>query len=380
MALYLGLISGTSMDAIDVALVDIDDDIECGLVELRDFVERPYPSDLRAHLEQIVQSRTCHIDELGALHVAVGQAFAEAANQLLATNGITAAEIRAIGSHGQTVGHKIAGAIAYTWQIGDANVIALRTGICTVADFRSMDVAAGGHGAPLVPGFHRHVFGRTDRDVAVVNIGGIANISLLSRNPQLNLIGFDCGPGNTLMDLWAQQHLGKFFDEDGRWAAAGHMNTALLQQLFRDPYFALPPPKSTGREHFHLRWLERHLAAFGRTLPAVDVQATLAHLTVTGIVDAIEQHLPTCSEIRVCGGGARNSLLLQQLATALGSSRVVSTTDACGWPAAAIEACTFAWLAARRLAGLPGNVPSVTGATTPVLLGAVYDAGDFGKA
>lgn len=375
MALYLGLISGTSMDAIDVALVDIDDDVEHGRIELRHFVEMPYPPALRERLERVVQSRAAAIDEIGALHTALGQTFADLALQALAEAKMTPSEIRALGSHGQTIGHGIEGATPYTWQIADPHVIALRTGIRTVADFRAMDVAAGGQGAPLVPGFHRRLFQRNDRDVAVVNIGGISNVSLLRRDSAAELIGFDCGPGNTLMDLWAQRHLGTPYDVAGRWAATGQPHAGLLRRMLTDPYFAMPPPKSTGRELFHLTWLEQQLAAFDHPFLPVDVQATLARLTVTGIVDAIERYLPDCRDIVVCGGGARNDALLKLLSGAVGNSRIVETSDARGWPSGAIEACTFAWLAARRLAGVPGNVPSVTGATMPVLLGAVYEAG-----
>lgn len=377
MALYLGLISGTSMDAIDVALLDIDDDIEDGHIALGGFVEAPYPDALRARLERVVQSRSAAIDELGALHTELGRAFAAAALELLKRTGTVPAAVRALGSHGQTIGHGVEGAMPYTWQLGDPHTIALRTGIRTVADFRAMDVAAGGQGAPLVPGFHRRLFRDEAADVAVVNIGGLANVSLLRRDPHLPLLGFDCGPGNTLMDLWTQRHLGLPCDLDGQWAASGQMQAGLLRQMLSEPYFALPPPKSTGRELFHLAWLERQLAAFGHPLVPVDVQATLAQLTVTAVAEAIARHLPSCREIVVCGGGARNSTLLRLLAEATGKDRTVTTSDARRWPSGAIEACTFAWLAARRLAGLPGNVPTVTGARASVLLGAVYEAGNF---
>jgi len=376
-ALYLGLISGTSMDAIDVALVDIDDDLERGPIALREFFETPYPPELRARLESVVQSRAAAIDEIGRLHTALGQAFAAAALSLLAQAGVEPSAVRAVGSHGQTIGHGISGATPYTWQLGDPHVIALRTGIPTVADFRAMDVAAGGQGAPLVPAFHRRLFRNDAAEVAVVNIGGISNVSLLRRQPQLPLLGFDCGPGNTLMDLWMQRHQGQACDLDGRWAATGRVQRGLLRQMLSDPYFALSPPKSTGRELFHLAWLERQLAAFGQSPSPADVQATLAQLTVSGIVEAIARHLPACRDIVVCGGGAHNGTLLRLLAEAAGETRRVTTSDALGWPTGAIEACTFAWLAARRLAGLAGNVPTVTGARAPVLLGALYEAGKF---
>ncbi len=375
--LYLGLISGTSMDAIDVALLHIDDAGERGRVELRAFGEIPYPDPLRARLERVVQSRSATIDTIGALHVALGARFADAALDLLAQARVTPSAVSALGSHGQTIGHRGAGPEAYSWQLADPHVIALRTGIRTIADFRAMDIAAGGHGAPLVPGFHRRIFRCDDRDVAVLNIGGIANVSLLRRDPDAPLLGFDCGPGNTLLDLWARRHLGTAYDAGGRWASAGRVNVDLLQQMLRDePYFALPPPKSTGREMFHLPWLERQLTTFGRTLRPEDVQATLAQLTVSAAAAAIERYLPHCTEIIVCGGGARNDTLHRLLAATV-DPLTVTTSEAHGWPAAAIEASAFAWLAARRVAGLPGNVPSVTGARTAVLLGAIFDKGDF---
>ncbi len=359
------------MDAIDVALVDI----ERGHLELRYFDEVAYPPELRRRLECVVRSRSAAIDEIGSLHTALGQVFAEAALHVLAAARVPATAVHALGSHGQTIGHRAGGPTPYTWQIGDPHVIAWRTGIRTIADFRAMDVAAGGQGAPLVPGFHRELFHRPGCDVAVVNIGGIANVSLLAREPESDLIGFDCGPGNTLLDLWANRHTGALYDESGRWAASGTVDPRLLQQMLSEPYFAMRPPKSTGRELFNLAWIEQHLQAYGSEIASADVQATLVHLTAVGIVDAIDRYLPACGEIIVCGGGARNETLMQILKGMAGATRKVLTTDALGWPSGAIEACTFAWLAARRLAGMPGNVSSVTGATAPVLLGAMYECG-----
>ena len=370
MVLYVGLISGTSMDAIDAALVDI----EGTAVSLTACAEFPYPAALKGRLERLVRTRAAAIDEIGSLHTALGQSFANAALRLLADTGVEPAQVKALGSHGQTIGHRIVGSTPYTLQIGDPHVIALRTGIRTVADFRAMDVAAGGQGAPLVPGFHRHVFRRDDRDVAVVNIGGIANVTLLRADPAMPLIGFDCGPGNTLMDVWIDRHRSLPFDDEGAWAASGTPDDALLQVMMSDDYFAQPAPKSTGREAFHLEWLDRQLASLNRVLAPADVQATLARLTVVGIISAIDAQLPNCREVLVCGGGARNQTLMQLLRDSAGSGRTVLTTDQRGWPSGAIEACTFAWLASRRLAHLPGNVPSVTGASAAVLLGAVYEA------
>jgi len=370
-ALFIGLISGTSMDAIDAALVDIEDTH----LALRAFLEVPYEATLRERLEYLIRSRCAPVDEIGALNTALGQAFADAALRLLATSNITASDVTAIGSHGQTIGHAVEGPNPYTLQIADPSVIAYRTGILTVADFRSKDVAADGQGAPLVPGFHEHLFRNEERDLAVVNIGGIANVSLLARDPSRPLLGFDCGPGNTLMDLWIRRHRGVDFDDNGQWAARGTPNDDLLAQLLASPYFARRPPKSTGRELFHLDWLDQQLSAFGKSLEPVDVQATLAALTVYSIVSDIDRYLPACTDVAVCGGGVRNSDLMRRLQIAARKSRAVYTTDAIGLPAAAIEAITFAWLASRRLAGLTGNVPSVTGANAPVVLGAVYEPG-----
>lgn len=357
------------MDAIDAALVDID----AACFELRAFVEIPYELPLRERLEKLVRKRESAIDEIGALDTALGHAFAAAALTLLAHQGTPSSQITAIGSHGQTIGHGVDGRYPYTLQIANPSVIAFRTGIVTVADFRSKDVAAGGQGAPLVPGFHEHMFRRDGRDVAVVNIGGISNVSLLARDRAHPLLGFDCGPGNTLMDLWSERHLGHAFDADGRWAASGTPNEALLKSLLSDAYFSRQPPKSTGRELFHLDWLERHLARMSAAPAAVDVQATLAELTARSIVADIDRHLPNCTDVAICGGGARNRELMRRLRVTAGARRSVYATDELGLPAAAIEACTFAWLAARRLQRLPGNVASVTGATAPVILGGVYD-------
>jgi anhydro-N-acetylmuramic acid kinase len=368
MPLFVGLISGTSMDAIDAALVDIDAE----RVKLLAFVEIPYDRPLRDRLEKLVRVRASPIDEIGELDTVLGHAFAAAALTLLEQQGMSPSLITAIGSHGQTIGHGVEGQYPYTLQIANPSVIAYRTGILTVADFRSKDIAAGGQGAPLVPGFHEHMFRRAGRDVAVVNIGGISNVSLLASELARPILGFDCGPGNTLMDLWIQRHRGEAFDVDGRWAASGTSNEALLTHLLGDAYFARQPPKSTGRELFHLDWLDQHLACMSAPPSAADVQATLAELTTQCIIGDIDRHLPACTDIAICGGGARNSELMRRLRTVAGQQRSVYATDEIGLPAAAIEACTFAWLAARRLQRLPGNVSSVTGATAPVILGGIY--------
>jgi len=369
MALYLGLISGTSMDGIDAALVEMD---ESGIA-LRHFLESPYPASLRDRLERLVQGGAATLDEIGSLHTEIGLAFADAAMSLLASAHTAAASVTAIGSHGQTVVHSAESTPPFTLQLGNPSVIARRTGIVTVADFRAKDVAAGGQGAPLVPGFHERMFRSKRRDLAVVNIGGISNVTLLSRNPDDTVLGFDCGPGNTLMDLWVRRHLGVALDSDGRWAASGKPDAGLLQSMLSDPYFARKAPKSTGRELFNMTWLDAHLGALPYPIDAEDVQATLARFTAEAITSSIERYLPDCSEILVCGGGARNSELMRLLQVAGTRKYAVRRTDDVGMPGDAVEACTFAWLAERRLQRKPGNVPTVTGADAPVTLGGIYD-------
>jgi anhydro-N-acetylmuramic acid kinase len=369
MALYLGLISGTSTDAVDAALVSIDD----SRIFLEAFLEVPYRADVRARLERVVQSGECSLFELGALDSDLAVAFADAALELLAASGTDRAAVTALGSHGQTVVHSPDSSPAFTLQLGNPSLIAHRTGLVTVADFRSKDIVAGGQGAPLVPGFHAQLFRNSSRDVAVVNIGGISNVTLLPRAPSSPVIGFDCGPGNTLMDLWTQRHLGQAFDANGRWAASGRVLPEMLRAMKSDPFFARQPPKSTGRELFNLDWLDARTAACsGRVSPA-DVQATLASLTAEVITEAVRGCLPQCSEILVCGGGARNHELMRLLSQNAPAGCRVAPTDDAGLPASAVEACAFAWLAERRLKGLPGNVPSVTGAKAPVILGGVYE-------
>lgn len=369
MALYVGLISGTSMDGIDAALVEIGE----SEVTLRHFLETPYAPSVHDRLERLVQSGETTLKEIGALHTEIGLAFADATLALLERARTAAASITAIGSHGQTAVHSVDSSPAFTLQLGNASVIARRTGIVTVADFRSKDVAAGGQGAPLVPGFHERMFRNDHRDVAVVNIGGISNVTLLSRRPGDALLGFDCGPGNTLMDLWARRHMGVAMDVNGGWAASGKVDPRLLNAMLSDPYFARKPPKSTGRELFNMAWLDAQLGALPYRLANEDVQATLARFTADAITSSIERYLPECSEMLICGGGARNGELMRLLGAA-GTSRFrVRSTDDVGMPGDAVEACTFAWLADRRLRRQPGNVPTVTGAGAPVILGGIYE-------
>uniref|UniRef100_UPI00262F5649 anhydro-N-acetylmuramic acid kinase n=1 Tax=Dokdonella sp. TaxID=2291710 RepID=UPI00262F5649 len=287
---------------------------------------------------------------------------------LLREAGIDRDEVSAIGSHGQTVRHRVGGAHPFTLQIGDASVIAERTGIATVADFRRADVAAGGQGAPLLPALHAAVFSDAAVPRAILNLGGIANLTLLQHGR--DAIGFDSGPANCLLDAWAERHLGKPRDDDGVWARSGQVDAGLLAALLADPYFAAPPPKSTGREDFNLAWLDARLPA---GLAPADVQATLLALSAHTIADAVRTHAPAMREIYACGGGVHNGALMNALRAQLPGLKVDSTA-ALGLHPDYVEAAGFAWLARARLIGEPGNLPSVTGARGPRLLGAIYPA------
>ncbi|PXV53709.1 anhydro-N-acetylmuramic acid kinase [Dyella jiangningensis] len=365
-ALYLGLISGTSADSIDAALVRFDDNTP----QLVDALAHPWPEDLRASILAVAQDETrLDLDAYGRLDVAIGQCFAQAAQKLLERNAAHAASVRAIGSHGQTLRHRPAGAFPFTLQVGDPSVIAERCGIDVVADFRRADVAAGGQGAPLLPAVHAMLLGRADGVRVVLNLGGIANITVL--DPHGLVFGFDTGPANGLMDAWHLRHRGTAYDANGAFAASGRVDEALLAALLADPYFALPPPKSTGREHFHLAWLEQHAGVAG--LSPADVQATLLELSARSIAEAIERHAPAAIDVLACGGGVHNAVLMQRLGQLLGA-RELASTAAHGVDPDYLEATAFAWLARQRLLGLPGNLPAVTGARGPRVLGAVYPA------
>lgn len=373
--LFIGLISGTSADGIDAALVEFAGS-GCSLRLGRTY---PWDANLRERLVALGQGAPAQsIEELGTLDVRIGEAFAAAANALVGEAGVQAGQIRATGSHGQTVRHRPAGALGdgrhpFTWQLGDADVIAERTGITTVADFRRRDVAAGGQGAPLVPAFHAAMLHSPDEDRAVLNLGGIGNYTLLPRDSaaQPDLVrGFDTGPANALMDAWCERHHGQSYDADGQFAARGHVDRSLLLRLLEDPWFALPPPKSTGREHFHLGWLEERLS--GSESPQ-DVQATLLELSAVTVADLLRSQQPHTRRVLVCGGGVRNTRLIARIAALLPQALVESTGNH-GMDPDFLEAMAFAWLARQTLAGLPGNLPSVTGARGSRVLGVVHPA------
>lgn len=372
MALCIGLMSGTSTDGVDAVLAAFDD--PPGAVQARGHVHLPMPAALKQEL--LALNARDGRDELHRAALAanaLSRLYAEAVHGLLQATGTAAAQVRALGAHGQTVRHQpgLHDATGYTVQLLNGALLAELTGIDTVCDLRSRDVAAGGQGAPLVPGFHAALFADAAEPVAVVNIGGIANISLIGPGGR-NVRGFDCGPGNVLMDLWCRQHLGQDFDEGGRWAAGGQVDADLLQALLAEPWLALPPPKSTGRDLFHRGWLDQRLAASPGLAP-VDVMATLAEFTATSITQHLHRHGSGTRALRVCGGGAFNAHLMGRLRALNGAMTVQSTAEH-GVAPDQVEALAFAWLALALLDRRPGSVPTVTGARGPRLLGAIYRA------
>lgn len=366
--LYIGLMSGTSMDAVDAALVDLR-----GPPKLLRTASHPYPPVLRRRLQALCEGTRDELENFARLDGELGHLFAETALALLQEGGLRPDQVTAIGSHGQTVRHYPAHTPKSSLQIADPNIIATVTGITTVADFRRRDMSVGGQGAPLVPAFHTLLFRQRGRERAVLNIGGIANLTILPGDPHAAVTGFDTGPGNVLMDQWAARHLRQPMDRDGRWAASGRIDEGLLGQLLEDGYFSAPPPKSTGTDHFNLHWLEQVLQRHGRRMIRKNVQATLCELTAASVVQALRGHAPATREVLVCGGGARNLALMFRLQALLGDIPLRSTEDY-GFPPDWIEAMAFAWLAHETLGGRPGNLPSVTGATRPVPLGGIYRA------
>lgn len=359
--LYIGLMSGTSVDGIDAALVDFSNPKP----QLIAHHYEKMPEHLRAKIMALLSPGSDEINRMAEADILLGKAFAKTANALLQKNHIFPEKISAIGSHGQNIRHHPHR--QFTLQIADPNVIAAETGITTVADFRRRDLAHGGQGAPLVPAFHREIFHSDKMDRVIVNIGGIANITLLPADKTKTVFGFDTGPGNTLLDMWTEKQLKKSYDEHGSFAAQGVIQKKLLEQLLADPYFQLNPPKSTGREYFNLAWLEKFLSD---TMPAADVQTTLAELTAQTIIDAINVYYPR-AEIYVCGGGVHNDFLMKRLRE-LAVDHDVYTTEKLGVHPDYVEAIAFAWLAKQTLEKKPGNLMAVTGAKKETILGGIY--------
>jgi len=359
---YVGLMSGTSIDGVDAVLADF----SMSPWRVMAHAHVMFAPELRSSLSGLQASDADELHRASLAANALMDHCATAVSAVLAAAGIASYDIAAIGLHGQTVRHRPD--LGYTLQLANPARLAEAIGATVVADFRSRDVAAGGQGAPLAPAFHAALFGAVDRHRVIVNIGGIANISDLP--PQGSVRGFDSGPGNTLLDVWCEHKMGKTYDRDGAWAAGGKIITALLESLRAEPYFGAMPPKSTGRDRFNLAWLRRHLKS---SYAAVDVQRTLSSLTAQTIAAAVSEHCAGTTEVLVCGGGARNTTLMNELTEALAPRRV-ETTAAHGVPIDQIEALAFAWLARETLAGRPGNLASVTGAKGPRVLGAIYPA------
>lgn len=370
MSLYIGLMSGTSLDGVDGVLASFD---AADGLRVRAHHHEPFGDLIRADLLALNTSGENELHRAALAANAVSRAYAAVVTTLLYESSTAARDVRAIGAHGQTVRHRPGefDGTGYTCQLLNGALLAESTGIDVVCDLRSRDVAAGGQGAPLVPAFHADVFGSTDEERAVLNLGGIANLTLLE--PGRPVLGFDCGPANVLMDAWCQRHRGQTFDAGGAWAAAGKVVPDLLASLLAQPYFGRVPPKSTGRDLFHVGWLDDRLAELGNAAEPVDVQATLAALTVESVALDLERHAPAARTLIACGGGARNGHLLQELALRLPGVRV-RTSDEFGLPVDQVEAAAFAWLALRHVERRSANLPDATGARGPRLLGAMYPA------
>jgi len=369
---FIGLMSGTSMDGVDGVLVEIDVATSTA-VRVLHHAHQPFDPALRRELQSL--NRAGQSDELHRAALAanaLARVYARVIDDL--RSSVAGVCIRAVGSHGQTVLHRPGAfdGIGYTLQINSPALLAELCGIDVVADFRSRDVAAGGQGAPLVPAFHRAVFGRPDTTLAVVNLGGIANLTILHADG--TTLGFDCGPANALVDLWCERHRGVPFDRDGAWAASGRVNASLLALFRRDAYFDRVPPKSTGLDVFNAAWLDACLEQHPRSELPQDVQSTLLQLTVDVVATDLRRTADAASELIVCGGGAGNVELMRRLAEAL-PGVAVQPSDAVGLPSGQVEAVAFAWLAHAFVARQCGNLPSVTGARGPRVLGALYPAG-----
>lgn len=366
--LYIGLMSGTSMDAINAALIDFSD----SRTRMIGTYKKKLPDDLRNALSQLCQPGINEIERMSECDHKLGHLFADATLKLLTKYRVCHKQIRAIGSHGQTIRHRPLSAYPFSLQIGNPNIIAEKTGITTIADFRRRDIACGGEGAPLVVAFHEFVFGNQDRHRVILNLGGIANVTKLPAKNQGIILGFDTGPANALLDSWIKRHLQRNYDKNGVWSKSGICNLHLLKTLLNDSYFKKAPPKSTGREYFHLDWLQNYLNQFNSLAPQ-DVQATLLALTTHSVIQAIKKFCGKVDEIVLCGGGTKNLALVKQL-TQLGKKvgfKVISSS-ALGLHPDWIEAAAFAWLAKQSLHRLPGNAMKATGAKHPAILGGIY--------
>lgn len=361
MNLYIGLMSGTSMDGIDAALVDLDTH------ELLDANNYPYSKEVTSRLRSFQEEELHSLASICQLNTLIGRDFAEAVNQLLKKTGMGAEQIKAIGSHGQTVCHDAYSAIPYTLQLGCPHTIAEKTGITVVADFRTRDLVAGGQGAPFAPIYHQALFASNSEDIAVLNIGGIANITLLLKEGGVK--GWDVGPGNCLMDAWVNHCLNQSFDALGQWAASGSVIPELVDQLLTDPFFSKPAPKSIGKEYFSLKWLRSYFNL--EKVPANDIQASLLEFTARGISEAVKQTKVDLAGLYVCGGGVHNTALIQRIRTLLPECFVKSTAEKEISPDY-LEAMLFAWLASKTMAREPIDLTEITGSQHPIIAGVIY--------
>lgn len=364
---YIGLLSGTSVDAVDASLVRI----EGSTLEVIQYQQTSIADDIKQKILAIEKTSPMH--EICTLDAIMGEIFAEAAINIMRISNISNKDVQAIGSHGQTVLHTPNTLHPNTLQIGNPNIIAYKTGVITIANFRSMDMAVGGQGAPLVTAFHQWQFQNEQDKQVVLNLGGIANITILPNEKNQQIIGFDTGPCNILMDAWIRRHLKRNFDKNGLWAKSGKCDQSLLSLLLTDTYFKTDPPKSTGKDVFNLKWLDQKLAQLDTTLEPKNVQATLLELSVTAISSALKKYAPRYDKLLVCGGGVYNTAIIERLKQLNPTMKIYSTAE-CGLDPNAVEAVAFAWLAKCRLENRTSNIPSVTGAKDHVLLGAIYDA------
>lgn len=364
--IYIGVMSGTSLDGIDVAAVRINDQLS--FIKAQCFT---IPEGIRQQILELTQSADNEIEKLGRLDIELGRLFADSVNTFLQSASLDMGQIAAVGCHGQTVRHRPEA--GFTLQIGDPNTIAEITKLTVAADFRRRDIAAGGQGAPLVPAFHNNVFRCADKNRVILNIGGMSNITLLPADTSKAVTGYDTGPGNILLDAWINKHCGANYDKAGAWAASGHVNQALLKRLLSLPFFTEAAPKSTGREQFHLDWLEQIIHTSHQKISAVDIQATLLELTAHSIADAVNAENLVNLELYICGGGVHNSALTARLNSLVKHSHM-GTTEELGLHPDWVEAAAFGWLAHQTINQLSGNLPSVTGAAQERILGGIYQA------
>jgi anhydro-N-acetylmuramic acid kinase len=367
MGLYIGIMSGTSLDGVDVALIDINQH-ECQLKHAKTY---SFDEKLHQQLLKLIVEQESKLFDFGEIDIKLGQFIASCINQFLAEYRIEPKQVIAIGSHGQTIFHSPNSNYPFSMQIGNANEIAQLTAITTVADFRQRDIAADGQGAPLVPAYHKEVFGSEVNNRVILNIGGMSNLTIIPADKNESVFGFDSGPGNVLMDAWIFKKKALKYDANGDWAKSGQINEPLLNSLLSEPFFRQQIPKSTGRELFNLAWLETKIDNIKSPISDEDIQATLLALTTVSIAEAIKLYAAKTTEIYLCGGGAQNKALCSQLESLL-TNTIISDTEVLGIHPDWVEACAFAWLAYKNIAREEIDLTSVTGAKSPVILGATY--------